>query len=75
MKIQLQTVNPVEILPTLDPPEAHTLVSLKKTEIATSEKRSLGYETMTTVSDLESEVILSFLNCCRKSTGNFLHLD
>ena len=53
MKIKLQTQHPVVIQ---YPPRALHLIPSQKTKTADSEKRSLGYETMTTVSDLDSEV-------------------
>ena len=57
VKIQIQEL--VEKQYTLDPPKVRPLIRRQKAKIAESDKRSIGYETMTTVSDLDSEVRFS----------------
>ena len=57
MTVKLQTRDLVEILHTEDPTRAPHLIRSPKKRTTDSEKRSLGYETMTTVSDLDSEVV------------------
>ena len=42
-----------------DPPDIHHLMQRIKLKIAGSEKQSMGYEAMTNVSDLETEVSFS----------------
>ena len=56
MTVKLRPRNPVEILQTQEPPRVRHLIRSQNSKTADSEKRSLGYETMTTVSDLDSEV-------------------
>ena len=70
MTVKLQTQNPVEILHTQNPPRVRHLIQSQKTKTADSEKRSLGYETMTTVSDLDSEV----WSCNRSVSVSVLYL-
>ena len=43
-------------LHTKHPAEVHHLTQMQKLKIRDSERRSIGYETMTTVSDVDSEV-------------------
>ena len=65
MTVKLRTRNLVEILQTQEPPRVRHLIRSQKRKTAASEKRSLGYETMTTVSDLDSEVSCnSFFSFC-----------
>ena len=58
MTVKLQVRESSEKQLTQDPPKFRPLVRSQKAKIADSDKRSFGYETMTTVSDLDSEVRL-----------------
>ena len=57
MKFQIQESKEKQY--TLDPSTVRPLKQSQKAKIAVSDKRSLGYETMTTVSNLDSEVRFS----------------
>ena len=56
--VKLQTPELVEIHQTRDPPNIRHK-QRQKLKMPDSDKQSLGYETMTTVSDLDSEVSFS----------------
>ena len=59
VKVKLQTPELDEMHHVRNPPDIHHLMQRIKMKIAGSEKQSMGYETMTTVSDLEPEVSFS----------------
>ena len=59
MTVKLQIPEPAEILVTEDPVKVRPLMQSEKAKIADSEKRSIEYGTITTVSDLDSEVRFS----------------
>ena len=54
--VELKTLESEETQYTQDPPKLPPRMGSRKAKIAGSDKRSLGYGTMTTVSDLDSEV-------------------
>ena len=54
--MKLQTPESVELLQTCDPSVIHHSMERLKLKMPDSEKQSIGYETMTTVSDLDIEV-------------------
>ena len=69
MKLQIQESEERQY--TEDPAKLKgLLMRSQKAKIADSEKRSLGYETMTTVSDLDSEVRFSLLSGYHKNLNS-----
>ena len=54
--VKLQIPEPTETQQTQDPPRFRHLTQRQKTKMPNPDDRSIGYETMTTVSDLDSEV-------------------
>ena len=57
--VELQMRESEERQNTQDPAKVRPTMRSQKVKIAESDKRSIGYGTMTTVSDLDSEVIFS----------------
>ena len=56
LTVKLQIQESVEKQYTQYPPKVHPLMRSQKVKIADSDKQSIGYETMTTVSGVDFEV-------------------